>query len=90
MAAFRFIAWLLIAIAVALLGADAVSSLESGEPTIRMTADILGLFGVDGMALAQAAPGGLSQALTTNMGLPLWVILGVIGLVLALVFRPIE
>ncbi len=90
MAAFRFIAWLLIAIAVALLGADAVSSLESGEPTIRMTADILELFGVDGMSLAQAAPGGVSQALTTVMGLPLWVILGVIGLVLALVFRPIE
>ncbi|MEL7489145.1 MAG: hypothetical protein AAGJ73_00380 [Pseudomonadota bacterium] len=90
MAAFRFIAWLLVAIAVALLGADAVSSLESGKPTMRMTADILGLFGVDGLALAEAAPGGVAQALNTIMGLPLWVIFGVIGVVLALVFRPID
>lgn len=90
MAVFRFFAWLLVALAVALLGADAVSSLEAGTPTMRMTADIMGLFGVDGIALADAAPDGVASALKTVMGLPLWAILGVIGVVLSLVFRPIE
>ncbi|MEL7488129.1 MAG: hypothetical protein AAGJ87_13035 [Pseudomonadota bacterium] len=90
MAAFRFIAWILVAIAIALLGADAVTSLESGAPAIRSTADILTLFGVDGAGLADAAPGGAAKAIGTIMGLPLWGVLGLIGVVLTLVFRPIE
>lgn len=90
MALFRFLAWLFVAFAIALLGADAVESLETGEPSIRMTAEILGLFGIDGFAIAEAAPGGLADAISTVMGLPLWGILGVIGIVLTLVFRPIE
>ena len=90
MAAFRFIAWILVAFAIALLGADAVSSLENGAPSIRSTADIFLLFGVDGAALAEAAPGGASKAIGTLMGLPLWGVVGLIGVVLTLVFRPIE
>lgn len=90
MAAFRFIAWLLVSIAVALLGADAVSSLESGAPVIRTTSTVLGLFGVDGSALAGAAPGGVAKALETLMGIPLWAVIGLIGVVLTLVFRPID
>ena len=90
MAAFRFIAWLLVALAVALLGADAVTSLESGVPAMRTTADIFNLFGVDGVALAEASPGGVSQAVSTIMGLPLWGVIGLIGIVLTLVFRPID
>ena len=90
MAAFRFIAWLLVAFAVALLGADAVTSLEQGAPTMRTTADIFGLFGVNGAGLANAAPGGVAQAISTIMGLPLWGVVGVIGVVLTLVFRPID
>lgn len=90
MAAFRFIAWVLVALAVALLGADGVSSLETGEPVMRSTADILGLVGVDGAAVAENSPGGLSQALGTIMGLPLWGVIGVIGVVLTLIFRPMD
>ena len=41
MAAFRLIAWVLVALAIALLGADGVASLEGGEPVMRSTADIL-------------------------------------------------
>ncbi len=90
MAAFRFIAWVLVAIAVALLGADGVASLEQGEPVMRSTADILGLVGIDGMAIAENSPGGVSHALGTIMGLPLWGVLGIIGVVLTLIFRPME
>lgn len=90
MAAFRFIAWVLVAVAVALLGADGVSSLEQGEPVMRTTAEILGLIGIDGIAIAENSPGGVSQALNTVMNLPLWAFLGLIGIVLTLVFRPME
>lgn len=90
MAAFRFIAWLLVSIAVALLGADAVSSLEQGEPVIRTTAEILGLIGVNAAGIVEASPGGVARALQTLFDLPLWAIVGLIGVVLTLVFRPLE
>lgn len=90
MAAFRFIAWLLVSIAVALLGADAVSSLELGEPVVRTTAEILGLLGVNGAGVVENSPGGVAKALKTLLELPLWAIVGLIGVVLTLVFRPME
>jgi len=90
MAAFRFIAWVLVALAVALLGADGVASLESGEPVMRSTSDILALLGLDGAAIVENAPGGVAQALGAVLGLPLWGVFGVIGVVLTLIFRPLE
>ncbi len=90
MAAFRFIAWVLVALAVALLGADAVTSLETGAPVMRSTADVLTLFGLDGAAIVENSPGGVAQALGAVLGLPLWGVLGVVGVVLTLVFRPLE
>jgi hypothetical protein len=90
MGAFRFFAWLLVSIAVALLGADAVSSLEKGEPVVRTTASILSLFGVNGQGVVDVAPNGVSQAIATLMGLPLWSVIGLIGVVLTLVFRPLD
>ncbi len=90
MAAFRFIAWVLVALAIALLGADGVSSLESGEPVMRTTQSVLELIGVNGAAIVENSPGGVSQALGTIMGLPLWGVVGVIGIVLTLIFRPMD
>lgn len=90
MTAFRFIAWLLVAVAVALLGADAVSSLEKGVPVVRTTGEILKIFGVNGMGLADVAPGGVAQAIVALLAIPLWAIIGLIGVVLTLVFRPLE
>ncbi len=90
MAAFRFIAWVLVALAVALLGADAVSSLEKGEPVVRTTASVLSLFGIDGQGVADVAPGGVAQAITTLLGIPLWAVVGLVGVVLTLVFRPMD
>ena len=90
MAAFRFIAWVLVALAIALLGADGVSSLESGEPVMRTTEQILGLLGVNGAAITENSPGGVAQALGTILSLPLWAVIGLIGVVLTLIFRPID
>ena len=90
MAAFRFVAWVLVAVAIALLGADGVSSLETGEPVMRTTETIISLMGVDAAAIVENAPGGVSQALGTIMSLPLWAVVGLIGVVLTLVFRPID
>jgi hypothetical protein len=90
MAAFRFIAWVLVSVAVALLGADAISSLEHGEPVVRTTAEILGLFGLNAQGVVDASPGGVAKALSTLMNLPLWAVVGIIGVVLTLIFRPME
>ncbi len=90
MTAFRFIAWVLVAVAVALLGADAVSSLEKGVPVVRTTGTILELFGINGRGIADVAPGGVSQAIVTLLGVPLWAVMGLIGVVLTLVFRPMD
>jgi len=90
MAAFRFLAWLMVSIAVALLGADAVSSLEEGVPVIRTTATVLALFNIDGLAMADAAPGGVAKAISTLMDVPLWAVIGLVGVVLTLVFRPMD
>ena len=90
MAAFRILAWVLVAIAIALLGADGVSSLETGEPVMRSTEAVLGLMGVDGAAMVKNSPGGVSQAIGTIMGLPLWGVFGIIGVVLTLIFRPMD
>lgn len=90
MAAFRFIAWVLVALAIALLGADGVTSLENGEPVMRTTETVLGLIGLNGDAIVNSSPGGVAQALGTVMSLPLWAVIGLIGVVLTLVFRPID
>jgi len=88
MVAFRLVAWILVALAIALLGADAVSSLETGEPVVRTTSEVLSLFGFD---LGAAEPsGGVGKAIATVLNLPLWAVVGIIGLVLTLVFRPID
>lgn len=78
------------AIALALLGADAVSSMEAGEPVIRTSAEVLALIGLNGPAVADNAPGGLAKAFGTILNLPLWAVLGLIGVVMTLIFRPME
>ena len=90
MAAFRFAAWVLVALAIALLGADAVSSLEAGEPVVRTTAEHLSTFGFDAAGATAGAPKGVGEALRTILRLPLWAVLGVLGIVLTLIFRPID
>ncbi|MEZ5920918.1 MAG: hypothetical protein R3C60_06150 [Parvularculaceae bacterium] len=90
MAAFRLVSWVLVAIAIALLGADAISSMEAGEPVIRTSGEVLGLIGINGPAIAANAPGGVAKAITTLLNLPLWAVVGLIGVIMTLIFRPME
>ncbi|MEM8986045.1 MAG: hypothetical protein AAGC95_04910 [Pseudomonadota bacterium] len=90
MVIFRFAAWLFVAVALMLLGADAVGSLESGDVTLRSSADALAMFGVDGAGLIDGAPAGVSQALGALMAVPGWAVLGVVGILLVMIFRPMD
>lgn len=89
MAIFRFLAWVLVALAIGLLGADGISSLESKTPVMRSTADVLGLFGFT-IGAGENEGGGIAEAIGAVLALPLWGVLGVIGVVLTLIFRPID
>ncbi len=90
MAAFRLFSWILVALALALLGADAVSSLEAGEPVIRTSGEVLALIGINGPAVAENSPAGMAKVLSTLFNLPLWAVLGLVGVVMTLIFRPME
>ncbi len=91
MVVFRFLAWVLIALAIALLGADAVTAIETGAPDIRTTAEILESIGMGGAAgAAETAPKAVADALGALLDLPLWAVFGLIGVVMALIFRPIN
>jgi hypothetical protein len=77
---FRFIALFLIISALMLLGADAIGTLEGGGIIkLRSMAEILALF----------APGVVPEtaALGPVLGLPAWALIGVLGLILAFIFR---
>ena len=86
MVALRITAWVLVGLAIALLGADGVSTLEAGLPVIRTTQEVLSLLGLD-IALLE---GGIGKPVNFLLTLPLWAVFGVVGVVLTLVFRPID
>jgi cytochrome bd-type quinol oxidase subunit 2 len=92
MAVFRFVAFLLIVAALMLLGADVVSMLESGEPRMRSIEIIWALFATGGAdafkAWATASlPGPLPEGVATLLSWPAWAVLGVTGVLLAILFR---
>jgi hypothetical protein len=76
---FRFIALFLIISALMLLGADAIGTLEGGGVVkVRSMGEVVALF----------APGtGTGGILAPVLGLPAWGLLGILGLILAFVFR---
>ena len=77
----------MVALALMLLGADGISTLEAGEPVVRTTAEIMGLFG---LTLTSGEGGGVVAVANFFLEAPLWMLLGVLGLILTLVFRPID
>ena len=91
MVIFRVISLVIIAVALMLLGADALTSLENGGMTLRTTAEVLNLIGQDGAGvqslLEGSLPGALSPIVSQSMNIAAWVPLGVIGLILAMIFR---
>lgn len=95
MAVLRFVAFLLIVTGLMLLGADVISMLESGEPKMRSIQTIWDLFaqgGAEGfVAWSQTAlPAPLPEGVATILSWPAWACAGVIGVLLAIVFRQRE
>ena len=75
-----------------LLGADALSSLESGEVTMRSLTAALDLVrpGIAGSVQTfseNGLPNFVSPVVSTVMALPGWIPVGVLGLLLAFIFR---
>jgi cytochrome bd-type quinol oxidase subunit 2 len=92
MAVFRFIAFLLIVAALMLLGADVVSMLESGEPRMRSIEIIWALFAAGGAEAFKTwatatLPGPLPEGVAMLLSWPAWAVLGVTGVLLAILFR---
>jgi len=85
MKSLRASAWVFIAAALALLGADIVSSLEQSEPVVRSTREILNL--LPGVSMEPGSGPGWLRVMTD---LPLWAVLGILGLLATLLVRPVD
>lgn len=87
----RLFSLLLVVIALMLLGADAITSLEHrGQITVRSFEVIWALFNPAALAafkswVAHSLPGFLANAIYSVIAIPAWSI-GVIGVILAFVF----
>jgi cytochrome bd-type quinol oxidase subunit 2 len=93
MAFFRFLALILIVLGLMLLGADVVSMLESGqEPALRSVENVWGLFTATGIESFKVWFAGLVPAIVMDvfsalLALPAFAVFGVIGILLAVLFR---
>ena len=98
MIVFRLLGLILIAGALMVFGADALRSLESGEVGINSFAQVwallderLGAASLDGFkAWAEAAlpPAAWDPGVVSVLSYPAWAVLGVLGIIIALIFRP--
>jgi len=86
MAVFRWLSLILVVIAVMLLGADLVSTLERKIFVIRSLQDVVVLFGYDTKAnLLVAWPLGLANAAVWIIESPGWLILAFLGFAFAII-----
>ena len=85
---FRLLSWVLVAMGLAFLGADGISTLENGVPEIRTTAEIMQLFKLNISTL----DGGGAAAGVANFFLkaPFWAVVGSLGVIMTLIFRPLD
>lgn len=90
-AVMRLFSLLLVVIALMLLGADAVTSLEhQGQITVRSFETLWALFDANGLAhfkgmIDRSLPGFLSAIIDSALAIPAWSI-GVLGVILAFIF----
>ncbi len=88
----RLVSLVLVVIALMLLGADAVTSLEHhGQISVRSLDAVWALFdkgSVDAFRAwcASTLPGFLAQGVNSALLLPGWAVTGVIGVILAFIF----
>lgn len=91
MVVFRVIAQILIAAALMLLAWDALASLQQSRIVLHSFQDFIGLFGARSVTTAveswESVPEFLKQSLIYIIELPAWVILSIIGLLMAWLFR---
>jgi hypothetical protein len=87
MGIFRLLSWVFVAVGLALVGADGISTMEAGEPVIRTTAEVAGLFG---LTLDNLEGGGAASFANMLLNLPLWALIGGLGVIMTLIFRPID
>jgi hypothetical protein len=96
MVVFRFVAVVLIVVALMLLGADVVSMLErGGEPHVRTLGEVWALFSATGAEAFRswvpgAFPSPLNDGIITVLDLPAFAIFLVLGVGLAFLFRQSE
>lgn len=83
----RLLAWVLLALGFMLLGADVVSTMEMGVPVVRTVAEIIDLVGP---TLTPAESGPLASVSKVLLEAPMWMVLGIVGVVLTLIFRPVD
>ena len=89
---FRIISLVLIVLALMLLGADAVTSLENhGQIMVRSLDEIFGLLdqhAMDGFKtwVQHSLPGPVPHWIFSTLALPGWSVPGVIGVILAFLF----
>jgi hypothetical protein len=82
----RWLSLVLIVIAVMLLGADLVSTLEKHALFIRSVEQILMLFGADAkLAVQSNFPSLIANVYTTLIGWPGWAMFGLLGVIFALI-----
>jgi hypothetical protein len=87
----RLISLILIVLALMLLGADAVTSLErGGELTVRSFGAVWAMIDNDGLTnfknWVQHYLPFLAQGVYSSLALPGWAITGVVGVILAFIF----
>ncbi|MEO1658233.1 MAG: hypothetical protein AAFR65_10950 [Pseudomonadota bacterium] len=84
----RMTAWTFVALALALVGADLVSTLETGEPVIRTTREVLNL--IPGVAIEPLGTSGAAGVANLALDFPLWGVLGLVGVLVTFVVRPAD
>lgn len=83
----RYVAMILIVIALMLLGADVITSLEKGALTVRSVGQVWGLFDIGGVQafkswVEASLPGPVPGWIYTLLSMWGWGVTGVLGVVL--------
>ncbi len=84
----RMTAWTFVAFALALVGADLVSTLEAGKPVVRTTREVMNL--IPGVAIEPLGTTGAAGAANLALDFPLWGVLGLIGVLVTFIVRPAD
>ncbi|MBV1887480.1 MAG: hypothetical protein KUG61_10385 [Parvibaculaceae bacterium] len=92
MVIFRILGLILVVFALMALGADGIQSLEAGELSLRSTTELWTLLNAASLEAFSAWVAGLpafvqDPIVSSLLSIPVWVTLGVLGLLIAFLFR---